>query len=274
MKYLLIQEYEYFEARSGEILTKTHDRFTKLLNDMAMHDKYYYNEDVNIKLIRALPEMYDEKSTAIREANDLDEITLEAVYGKLRAYELEKQQRKGRGEGRSKSIALMIQDEKEKLIKDQSSTNEKKDSCRKKDMKKVPSESESSDTDSDNEDMGSEADMKEVMDMFVRSFRKGKFNKSRFSKNFFNKREDKKTKKGKSSFVKLDKAYVKCFNCSKLGHFASECKKPRNLGKGKTLMITQKDCADSSSSEDEIDYDNIALMSISSEKSGSLKSSN
>ena len=91
MKSLLIQEYEYFEARSGETLTETYDRFTKLLNDMAMHDKYYDNEDVNTKFIRALREMYDEKSTSIREANDLDEITLEAVYGKLRAYELEKQ---------------------------------------------------------------------------------------------------------------------------------------------------------------------------------------
>ena len=39
-------------------------------------------------------------------------------------------------------------------------------------------------------------------------------------------------------------------------------------------MTTQKDWADSSNSEDEIDYDNIALMTISSEKSGSPKSSN
>ena len=61
MKSLLIQESEYFETGSGETLTETYDRFTKLLNDMAMHDKYYDNEDVNKKFIRALPEMYDEK---------------------------------------------------------------------------------------------------------------------------------------------------------------------------------------------------------------------
>ena len=91
MKSLLIQEYEYFEAKSEETLTEIYDRFTKLLNDMAMHDKYYDNEDINTKSIRSLPEMYDDKTTTIREANDLNEITLEAVYGKLRAYELEKQ---------------------------------------------------------------------------------------------------------------------------------------------------------------------------------------
>ena len=52
------------------------DRFTKLLNDMAMHDKYYYYEDVNTKFIRSLLEMYDEKIIAIREINNLDDITL------------------------------------------------------------------------------------------------------------------------------------------------------------------------------------------------------
>ena len=120
MKYLLIQGYEYIKARSRETLTETYDMFTKLLNDMAMHDKYYDNEDVNTKFIRSFPEMYDKKTTAIREANDPDKITLEDVYGKLRAYELEKQQRKGRGEGKPKSVAMMIQDKKERITKDQS----------------------------------------------------------------------------------------------------------------------------------------------------------
>ena len=105
---LLIHEYEYFEPRSGETLTDTYGRFTELLNDMAMHDKYYDNEDVNKKFIRSLPEMYDKKNTSIGEVNDLDEITMEAVYGKLRAYELEKQQGKGKGEGKTKFFALMI----------------------------------------------------------------------------------------------------------------------------------------------------------------------
>ena len=110
--------------RSGETLTETYDRFTRLLNDMAMHDKHYDNEDVNTKFIRSLLEMYDEKSTSIREANDLDETTLEVMYGKLRAYELEKQQRKGKGESRTKSITLIIQDERNKSIKEQAGADE------------------------------------------------------------------------------------------------------------------------------------------------------
>ena len=107
--------------------------------------------------------------------------------------------------------------------------------------------------------------------MFARRFRKGKFNKRRFNRNFLN--EDHKINRGRSNFVKIDKSKIKCFNCSELCHFVSEWKKPRNLGKGKALMTTQKDWADSSSSEDEIDYDNIPLMAISSEKERSTKSS-
>ena len=72
----------------------------------------------------------------------------------------------------------MIQDEKEKYVKDHFGAQKRKD------KKKVPSESESSDTDSDSEEKGYEADMKEIMAMFSRSFRKGKFNRRRFSKNF------------------------------------------------------------------------------------------
>ena len=111
------------------------------------------------------------------------------------------------------------------------------------------------------------------MALFAKTFKKGKFNKKRFSKRVFSKNEDKKPVKTKSNFIKLDKAKVKCFNCGELGHFTGECKKPRSKGKNKALMVTQKDWADSSDSEDDLDYENIALMATSSEKPGSPKGS-
>ena len=125
---------------------------------------------------------------------------------KLRAYELEKQQRKGRSEGKTKSVVFLISDEKEKSVKDQSGANGWKNSWKRKDKKKISSESESSDTDSNSEEKGSEADIKEIMAMFARSFRKGKFNRRRFSKNFLNKDEDQKSNRGRSKFAKLEKA--------------------------------------------------------------------
>ncbi|MGI4673415.1 hypothetical protein ACR2XN_28530 [Klebsiella pneumoniae] len=44
---LLIQQYEYFEAKSGESFTETYDRFTKLVNEMAMHNKHYDRSEHN-----------------------------------------------------------------------------------------------------------------------------------------------------------------------------------------------------------------------------------
>ena len=102
---------------------------------------------------------------------------------------------------------------------------------------------------------------------------KVKFNKTKFMRRTPFNSEDKKLERGKSTIIKLDKAKVKCFNFSELGHFASECKKPRYKGKGKALMTTQKDWADLSSSEDELDYENIALMANSADKAESPKSS-
>ena len=130
------------------------------------------------------------------------------------------------------------------MIKEQSGENGKKKSYRKKDKKKFLTESESNETDSDNEGEGTNLDMKELMAIFSRIFRKGKFDKRRFNKNSFNKYEDRKNEKGRSTIIKLKKAKVKCFNSSELGHFGGECMKSRNNGKGKALMITQKDLAD------------------------------
>ena len=82
---LLIQRYDYFEDKSSQSITETYDRFTKLINEMTMHGKYYDFEDMNAKFMKSLLEFFSEKISAIKEANDMDEISLEAVYGKLRA---------------------------------------------------------------------------------------------------------------------------------------------------------------------------------------------
>lgn len=90
----------------------------------------------------------------------MDESLLEAVYEKLIAYELDRQQRKKRNKGKTKSMALIIQDDKKVIpkVKNIESTviYSKK--------KKVVVELESSDTDPGNSNSG--MDMKEFTAMF------------------------------------------------------------------------------------------------------------
>ena len=58
-RFVLTQEYEYFEAKANESLTEIYDRFLTLLNELALVGKEYLNEESNTKFMRALPEEWD-----------------------------------------------------------------------------------------------------------------------------------------------------------------------------------------------------------------------
>ncbi|KAL6542514.1 hypothetical protein OROMI_024116 [Orobanche minor] len=134
---------------------------------------------MNMKFMKSLPEFFDEKISAVEEANDLDEISKEAIYGKFRAYELDKQQKKKRGE--DQVIELKDKDSKKKI-------------------EKIMTESKSSEVDSKNENFeDSENDMKELFAMFAKTFRKGRFHKRKSFRKAPTKEDDKKSSKGVQS---------------------------------------------------------------------------
>ena len=76
---ILIQEYEYFEAKSDESLTDVYDRFLTLLNELALVGHIYINEDSNTKFLRALPEEWDVQTSIIRHGNDLEKVSLDEL---------------------------------------------------------------------------------------------------------------------------------------------------------------------------------------------------
>ena len=89
---ILIQEYEYFEAKADESLTDVYDRFLTLLNDLSLVGQVYKNEDSNTKFLRSLPEEWDVQTSIIRRMTDLETISLNELYGMLRTHDLEIQQ--------------------------------------------------------------------------------------------------------------------------------------------------------------------------------------
>ena len=103
---ILIQEYEFFEAKSGESLTDIYDRFLKLLNELSLVGKEYSNEDSNSKFLRALPEEWDMQAALIRDRSDLNELSLDEIHGRLKTYELELHQRKNRRSVKARPVAL------------------------------------------------------------------------------------------------------------------------------------------------------------------------
>ncbi|XP_063945935.1 uncharacterized protein LOC135151418 [Daucus carota subsp. sativus] len=259
---ILTQEYEHFDSKSSESLTDLYDRFVKLLNDLSLVDKEYDLEDSNLKFLLALPEKWDLKVTTIRDNHDLEEMSLDDIFGRLKTYELEMEQRNKRHGGKPKPVALKVQGEA--AVKNKGKTH----------VTKTDTESSNSDDDldfdvlSDSED--SDTEMMQLAALMVKSFKKmayKNFNKGKkysrkdrnSDKKGFKKNEVKKEKSGKA-----DKSKYTCFNFGEKGHFATECKKAKNE-KGQAFITKKGSWADSSDSEEEVNYAFMANTDNSSE---------
>ncbi|KAK1358950.1 hypothetical protein POM88_043424 [Heracleum sosnowskyi] len=90
----LIRKYHKFTAKPGESITKLYDRFNRLVNDLRLLGRTCENYEVNLKFIQALPSFWDKWAAPIRFCNDMHAMPLQVLYGKLKAYELEDQQKK------------------------------------------------------------------------------------------------------------------------------------------------------------------------------------
>ena len=119
-----------------------------------------------------------------------------------------------------------------------------------------PDESSNPDDDSESntDESSSDEDIKEMMAMLVKGFKKLKYRKQKRQFNSskkFGKSGEKKEKDSKTG--KLDKSNVRCYNCDGMRHFATECKKAKKT-QGKALITGNKDLMDSDSEDEEVSY--------------------
>ncbi|XP_063949925.1 uncharacterized protein LOC135152763 [Daucus carota subsp. sativus] len=225
-------------------------------------DKEYDLEDSNLKFLLALPEKWDLKVTTIRDNHDLGEMSLDNIFGRLKTYELEMEQRNKRYGGKPKPVVLKVQEEA--VVK-----NKGKAHVTKTDTESSNSDNDSnSDFPSDSED--SDTEMMQLAALMVKSFKKMAYKNFNEGKKFkrmercsdrkgFKKNEGKEEKSGK-----VDKSKFTCFNCGEKGHFATECKKAKN-DKGQAFITQKGNWADTSDSEEEVNYALMANTDNSSE---------
>ncbi|KAL8147242.1 hypothetical protein AgCh_004823 [Apium graveolens] len=245
---ILTQEYEHFDSKPDESLTGLYDRFVKLLNDLSLVDKEYDLEDTNLKFLLVIPESWDLKATTIRDNYDLDETTLDEIYGMLKTHELEMDQRSKRHGRKSRTVALKAEEESPKVAVSKKGKGKAL-------ITKSDTESSSSDSDEDSETERYHKDSLQKIQKGKEVFKKnGSSDKKGFRKS--------EGKAGKSD--RGDYSNVKCYNYGDKGHISPDCKKGKG-DKGKALVIKKKSRTDTSDSESEVNYALMANANSSSE---------
>nr|GEV03435.1 hypothetical protein [Tanacetum cinerariifolium] len=88
-KTLLKQQYENFTGSSSESLDQIHDRLQKFISQLEILGETLSQEDINLKFLRSLPTEWRTHTLIRRNKTDLDEQSLDDLFNSLKIYEAE-----------------------------------------------------------------------------------------------------------------------------------------------------------------------------------------
>ncbi|GJZ02675.1 ribonuclease H-like domain-containing protein [Tanacetum coccineum] len=86
---LLKQKYENFIGSSSETIDQTFDRLQKLISQLEIQGEVITQEDINLKLLRSLPSERKTHALIWRNKEEIETISLDELYNNLKIYEHE-----------------------------------------------------------------------------------------------------------------------------------------------------------------------------------------
>ncbi|GJW76131.1 retrovirus-related pol polyprotein from transposon TNT 1-94 [Tanacetum coccineum] len=216
---LLKQQYENFTAPSSELLDQTFDRLQKIVSQLELLGEKLSQEDVNQKLLRSLSPEWNTHAVVWRNKADLDTMSMDDLYNNLKVYEPEV---KGMSSSSSstQNVAFVSS-----LNNNTSSTND------------VVNTAHGVSTASTQVNVANSKNIDNLSDAVICAFFASQPNSPQLVHEDLQQIHPddmeeidlrwKLTVNGNET-IGFDKSKVECYNCHKRGHFARECRAPRN----------------------------------------------
>ncbi|GKE38312.1 ribonuclease H-like domain-containing protein [Tanacetum coccineum] len=202
------QRREELKARStlfGEVIEKTYKRLQKLISQLEIHGEVIPQEDINQQFLKSLSQEWTMHTIVYRNKPEIETLSLDDLFNNLKAYESEV---KGTSSSSTNShnVAFLSS----------SSTNNATRAINTAQGINTDSTQDNEDLQQINHDDLEEMDLRWNIAMLTMRAR------------IFLKNTRRKLDMSKKERIGFDKSKVECFNCHKRGHFARECRTPRN----------------------------------------------